>query len=282
MLVTTAALPSEKVSESMKFTKFSIRYSTLRPWLFAGAALLVLGLMGFVNYRQAHQVCRNIVVNLHNPASEGEVNFVVPAEIAELVNRSATSIRSTKGLPWTAINMRLLERKVRESSFVDSVRLWHNHAGELMVDIWQAEPILRFIMPDGEDHYMDVHGKMYKTTHGKARRVLVIDGPGANVFLRLGVNTKEQNAAKRVFQLVHAIQADPFCNALIGQIYLDDNQEATLYPLLGNQEILFGPAVNIEAKLNKLKAFYQEIIPARGWDKYQLVNLKFDNQIVCE
>jgi cell division protein FtsQ len=40
--------------------------------------------------------------------------------------------------------------------------------------------------------------------------------------------------------------------------------------------------IDIEAKFKKIKIFYKEILPAKGWDTYRKVSVKYRNQIICE
>ena len=37
----------------------------------------------------------------------------------------------------------------------------------------------------------------------------------------------------------------------------------------------------MEIKFKKLELFYKNILPTKGWNYYESVNLKFKNQIVC-
>jgi len=48
------------------------------------------------------------------------------------------------------------------------------------------------------------------------------------------------------------------------------------------QLILFGPMDEIEEKFKKLKLFYKEVLPKKGWNTYSSINLKYKNQIVCK
>jgi cell division protein FtsQ len=54
-----------------------------------------------------------------------------------------------------------------------------------------------------------------------------------------------------------------------------------LVPRLGEQIILFGTGEDASEKLEKLKAFYLQVVKQAGWDTYKTINLKFDNQVVC-
>ena len=57
--------------------------------------------------------------------------------------------------------------------------------------------------------------------------------------------------------------------------------EETDYTSVGDQKIIFGAIEDIDYKFAKLNAYYKQIVPAYGWEKYSTVNLKFSDQIVC-
>lgn len=74
-----------------------------------------------------------------------------------------------------------------------------------------------------------------------------------------------------------------FFNALFTQLHYDNDKGFKLIPRVGNQEIVFGLAESeeeVQEKFNKLKIFYEEVIPYEGWEKYESVDLRFDEQIV--
>jgi cell division protein FtsQ len=55
-----------------------------------------------------------------------------------------------------------------------------------------------------------------------------------------------------------------------------------MYQQVGKQVIEFGEAKDIEEKFKKINLFYEEILPAKGWNTYSRVNVKYKGQIVCE
>ena len=73
----------------------------------------------------------------------------------------------------------------------------------------------------------------------------------------------------------------PHTCSLIQQIYVEDNGDIVFYTSVGDQKIIFGAVEDIDYKFAKLNAYYRQIVPAYGWEKYSTVNLKFSDQIVC-
>ena len=86
---------------------------------------------------------------------------------------------------------------------------------------------------------------------------------------------------KDIYLLVNYIDNDDFWSAQIDQIYVDNEDEINLVPRLGNNLIHLGTTENFEGKLRNLKAFYKTVLPEVGWNKYELINLEFKDQIVC-
>jgi cell division protein FtsQ len=76
---------------------------------------------------------------------------------------------------------------------------------------------------------------------------------------------------------------------LIGQIYVaeqrDNNyisKEIILIPRIGDMNIEFGNAQDIDMKFKKLKLFYKKIYPFIDRNKYETVNINFNNQIILK
>jgi len=63
---------------------------------------------------------------------------------------------------------------------------------------------------------------------------------------------------------------------------VDDRGRINIYPQVTKQLIEFGTVYNYSDKLSKLKIFYDKILPDRGWNRYDRVNLQFKEQIICE
>ena len=57
--------------------------------------------------------------------------------------------------------------------------------------------------------------------------------------------------------------------------------EFELVPEFGSHIIVLGDLSDLDKKLRKLNAFYQQALLEEGLNKYKTINLKFDNQVVC-
>ncbi|MGD0342896.1 MAG: cell division protein FtsQ, partial [Bacteroidales bacterium] len=92
----------------------------------------------------------------------------------------------------------------------------------------------------------------------------------------------KHSVLKDMFSFINYINNDSFWSAQIDQIYVDDNNEIDLIPRVGNNIIHLGTFENYKGKLRNLAAFYDQVLPEVGWNKYSVINLEFRDQIVCK
>jgi cell division protein FtsQ len=87
---------------------------------------------------------------------------------------------------------------------------------------------------------------------------------------------------KDIHHLVSHIRKDDFWSAQIDQIYVDRSNKIEIIPRVGNHVIRLGSVEDLEDKLINLEAFYKNVLPDVGWNKYSVISLEFKNQIVCK
>ncbi|MFM9007627.1 MAG: cell division protein FtsQ, partial [Bacteroidota bacterium] len=85
----------------------------------------------------------------------------------------------------------------------------------------------------------------------------------------------------QIFTTALAVEADTFWSANTEQLYVNENQELELIPRLGQHRILLGDTTDLSDKLERMRIFYLQGLNKTGWDKYELINLKYKNQVVC-
>lgn len=84
------------------------------------------------------------------------------------------------------------------------------------------------------------------------------------------------------FGISKGLHEDPFTKSLVEQIYIDDQGQFSLVPKVGNEKIVIGKLNNLKDKLSRLKFFYQEGLRYEGWNVYQTIDFKNDDQVVCK
>jgi cell division protein FtsQ len=84
-----------------------------------------------------------------------------------------------------------------------------------------------------------------------------------------------------LFTFALFVMKDEFLKALIQEVYVDRNGEFELVPRLSDHLILFGKPSEMKDKFNRLLLFYRKGLSVTGWHKYNVINIKFKNQVIC-
>ena len=92
----------------------------------------------------------------------------------------------------------------------------------------------------------------------------------------------KRSILKEVYSFVDYINNDSFWSAQIDQIYVDKKDKIDLIPRVGNHVVHLGTFDNYKGKLRNLGAFYDKVLPEVGWNKYSVISLEFEDQIVCK
>jgi cell division protein FtsQ len=70
--------------------------------------------------------------------------------------------------------------------------------------------------------------------------------------------------------------------AMVEQVDITAQRMFEMIPKIGNQLIVFGDATDVDAKLQRLKLFYKEIMVKAGWNNYSVINVQYKNQVVAK
>ena len=251
--------------------KFKIRKSVTIAILFVG----MISLISFVEKKQEGKVYKDIKVAVDN---EFENYFIDEEEIIRLItlNNSENII----GRKYEDINLKLLEQRIKSHKFVESAQVYKDLQGNLLAEIKQCRPIARIIQTDGPDAYIGNKGSTLNTSEKYTARVVILNGPFASIIVK--PNYLFSKEGKRYLEFLKLIDNDNFLKAQIAQIFIERNGEIKLFPQVGDEIIEIGLPDDLNDKFFRLKIFYKKIIPQKGWNTYDLVNLKYKDQIICE
>lgn len=77
------------------------------------------------------------------------------------------------------------------------------------------------------------------------------------------------------------IAADPTANALVSAVALSRSDDILLIPVIRGQIINFGDTTDVAGKFARLKTFYAEVMPVKGWNTYDTISVKWAGQVVA-
>ncbi len=222
--------------------------------------------------------CGGISINI---SDSSDYHFVSKREIRNLISENSKII----GQPLKSISLTEIENRLANLKELRVAEVYMTIDGTLHVYVDQRDPVMR-VIAGGGDYYVDEEGVVVRRRGLYTPRLHIIGGNIRITSAMLSgtsvLDTSIKNTIlKDIYKLINYINNDNFWDAQIDQVFVDNDDEIDLIPRLGNNVIHLGTAENFEGKLRNLETFYKEVLPETGWNKYDLINLEFKDQIVC-
>ena len=178
------------------------------------------------------------------------------------------------------INFNDLEKKIKSNPHIKKVTLYKDLTGNLNVIVNQFQPIARIVNENKSKKYFDIDGEIFPTSLGYSHRVLLIFLTSKINFLNNNLNNTEFGVD--LLNMVKYIESDKFLSKIVSEIEVDNFKNIIIRPQISKQKIIFGYPDDLVNKFRKIKIFYEDIAPAKGWNTYSSVNVKYRNQIICD
>jgi cell division protein FtsQ len=239
--------------------------------------MVLLGLsflIAFAERKQGGSVCKNISVEINNL---NENHFLDEADVLQLVDGSGETI---KGIGIDRINLKQIEKKLKYDKHILDAELFGDLKGNLIVNVELRRPIARIVQKDAPDAYIAEDGVIMPVSEKYTSRVVLIIGYVKALLESEDLNKTEEG--KQLMEMIEYVNADRFWSAQVAQLDIERDGKINIFPQVTGQRVEFGRAENIETKFKKLMIFYKEILPTRGWTKYERVNLEYEGQVIAE
>ncbi|MEP0987757.1 cell division protein FtsQ [Ekhidna sp.] len=242
--------------------------------IYSFSGLLMLTLITFAGIKNNGRSIEDVKVEITD--QEG-IFFTDQLEVIDLMtDKSADYV---VGVKMGEIDPKILEQRVEANPFVRDAQVFRDLKGNLQVKVEQSKPIARLFVDGKKDRYIDSEGRVLPVNAKHTARVPLME---TEFEFMWEDNLKESKFGTQIFELLTFIEKDEFWSAQIAHIFIKNDGEIEMYPQVTKQVIEFGKPVDMESKFSKLLTFYKEILPKKGWNTYDRVNLKFENQIICE
>lgn len=250
--------------------KFSIRQEIR----IALGLILVFFLIAFSERKQGGVLCTNVVVELENIHDN---HFMDEEDVSRLVERSTPLL---KGAAINRLDLRAIEKTLLLDRHISDAELYGDHKGNLIVRVELRRPVARIVQDDAPDAYVAEDGVIMGISDKFSSRVMILSGKGMKPMVEAGDLTRTETGQK-LKAMIEFILEDSFWAAQVAQMDLNARGEITIYPQVTGQVVEFGTPDNYEDKLRKLMVFYKDILPQKGWTRYEKVNLTYDGQIIA-
>ncbi len=248
----------------------------LKKWVkIALFSFSMLSIVVLAEKRRSSKVCQRILIDVDN---RHENYFVNEKDVQMLVTNAGAD--NVIGKRYLELDLKALEHRIEANKYVRRAEVYRDVKGNLLVYVEQNRPLARLLRQDAPDAYISDAGEVLPVSDAYTARVMLISGPYTERLIKHNITEDGKN--QQVFALIDYISRDEFWKSQIAGIDIDENGDITMYPQIGKQRIEFGRAENISDKFDKLSVFYDQILPRKGWNFYNRVNLKYQDQIVCD
>lgn len=255
-------------------------------------SLIVLFLIGlgvlifFVKQEENQQILSKPEIFIQ---VQGESAFLTKNELQTRLERAGLL---PKGLKTKGLDPNKVEKFILKMSEVKSVKVYKKIGKEWNIDVVLRIPIARIFNSFNETYYLDAEGYKIGTSNFHTARVLVFNGKiedrlnAENVAQIINNNhLKSIRKLDDMYRISNYVCKDTLFQSLIGQVFVNEQNEFVFVPLIGDQIIEFGTADSdeeVQDKFKKLKVFYEQAMPYEGWNKYSVITIKYNGQIVCK
>ena len=245
----------------------------------------LIALLGFMSNEHNNSICKKY--SIHIDYGKADV-LVTENDIYNLVKQTGNIL---KGQSIGIIDFERIEREIRRQPYVASAQAYMSVDGSVEIDVVQRQPILRIFNQKGDSYYLDGLGNLLPLNPDFSARVLVANGAIPESFSKRTCYLTDSVHARdslefhavinNLYMLSEFITRNKFLKAQIEQIFVEPNGEFELMPRVGRHTIILGGADNLEDKFERLFVFYRDGLSKIGWTRYNVINIKYRNQVIC-
>ena len=232
--------------------------------------VFIVGTLAFTYHESKDVVCRNIEIDF-------EIDELIKVDKDELIRLVKTSDKDILNKKLTQINSENIETAVKKHPAIYNAEVYKvmkrdssSYKGVLVISVKHREPVVR-IMSNSGSYYLDEFGEKIPISLNYTANILVTTG-----------YFSEKYAKEKLLPFILYLESYKFWQALIEQVHIEKNGEVLLTPLVGEHIIEFGNLDDYQKKLQKMKAFYEQVLANDNWNKYKTVSLKYNNQVVAK
>ena len=218
----------------------------------------------FVHEDNAKRICPGIDLRI-------EGNTLPDSVLRQGVNSQLAKYgRKLKGERLDSINLKRLEDYLGRFSNFESVECSINPDSRLRITITPIKAEVRVFSDSGRSFYINRYGKRIDADAEFYIDVPVLIAP-----------EKYESSIPAALSLIRYAGADPELSPLIAAYKIDGPNDLLIIPRLQGHVINFGDSTRMDEKKAAILTAYRSVLPAKGWNVYDTISVKFKSQIVA-
>lgn len=242
------------------------------------AGYIVFAVTSFNNPKRLVTKCTKVEIDI---ADETTYGFLDAKEIKAILERKGIY---PMGRRLDDISPRNIESILNHSPFVSTAQCHKTIDGHVVITVTQRSPLVRIKSERGDDYYLDENGGIMPNSK-YVSDLIIVTGEVSRTFARRYISI-----------LARVIMADDFWRNNIVQINVQHDLGIEIVPRVGDHIVFLGylplsakqserdeeVTVFVREKLKRLRNFYRYGLSVAGWNKYQRIDIQYDNQIICK
>ncbi len=202
-----------------------------------------------------------------------EENFLKTNDVENLIRQQGIKVDNQT---IASINIDEIERIVQSNPWIKDAQVFVDNKAILNIEVIQRLPVARIFASDGTSFYIDTAGFEMPLSQNYAYSVPVFTN-----YMRQANDSINEHNKKSMVYLSSVIKEDSFWNAQITQVDMEGLNNFNFYTTLGRQKIRFGDTSAALDKLDNLMAFYKDVSNKIGWDRYNVLDVRFKGQVLA-
>ncbi len=224
----------------------------------------VVGALIYTSARANERRVEGVAVDIA-PADGNE--FVTPAHITGAIHAMSLS---PDGQPASALNLHDMEARLRGLDNIESVNCLLSTDCSLRVHVRPIVPVARIFDQNGMQYFINREGK----------RVNALAGYRVDVPVVIG-HFSQRMQPTIILPYIDYLQAHPELDALVSAIKVNGPRDIIIVPGVRGHVVNMGDTCDIDNKFQRLRAFYAQVMPVKGWQYYDTLSVKWRGRVIA-
>ena len=229
-------------------------------------AAYLIGSMFVCSQMSANVLCTGMKISVSDPENR---TFVTAAEIAKELG---TLPETVTGTPLEQIDTYALTKRLKNIDKIEDITVIRTTQGLISIDVIPLVPVAR-IFDGNTSYYINKNGKRISASPRYYSDVPIIVGHfPANDSIFPPTN---------LLPLLDFIAGDRKRSDLVTMIKVDSPHDIIIVPPISGHVINFGDVSDFESKFQRIEKMYAKVMPAKGWNFYDTISVKWGGQVVA-
>lgn len=210
----------------------------------------------------ANAPCKGVKISV----TQNELSQFVTAE--DIDHELGGIVAAAETMTVSQINLKEIETRLNALSIIESANCRRLANDEIAIDVDPMTPVARVFDNTGS-YYINKAGK-----HLLASPRYQIDVP---------VVISESDSLPNVgsiLPLLERIEGNEVWSQLVSALKVDNTGDIFIIPSITGHVVNIGDGSDIDDKMKRLFAFYNQVLEVKGWNYYDTISVKFSNQVI--